>query len=224
MKKHALYAWGPEHNQAFDNIKKEIVQAPILRYCDLKKKTVLQTDASIKGHGTCLLQDRHPVYFEGKSLHNAECGYVAIELKGLAVAWVMEKFHHFLYAWHFTLETDQKPLETILAKSLTEARPQLQWFSIPFHASKSKILREDTMKKVRIMKTKEQVQEQYPELFKGIGWFPGEPYHIHTNPSITPKQTPCRPIPVHLKQTFQQEIEKMLTTRVIKPSLKQLHG
>ena len=74
------------------------------------------------------------------------------------------------------------------------------------------------------MKTKEQVQEQYPELFKGIGWFPGEPYHIHTNPSITPKQTPCRPIPVHLKQTFQQEIEKMLTTQVIKPSLKQLHG
>ena len=32
MKKHAPYAWGPEHNQAFDSIKKEIVQAPLLRY------------------------------------------------------------------------------------------------------------------------------------------------------------------------------------------------
>ena len=30
MKKHAPYAWEPEHNQAFDYIKKEIVQAPIL--------------------------------------------------------------------------------------------------------------------------------------------------------------------------------------------------
>ena len=29
-KKHAPYAWGPEHNQAFNNIKKKIVQAPIL--------------------------------------------------------------------------------------------------------------------------------------------------------------------------------------------------
>ena len=67
------------------------------------------------------------------------------------------------------------------------------------------------------MKSKEQIQEQYPELFKGIGRFPGEPYNIHPNPSITPKQTPCRPIPVHLKQTFQQEIEKMLAARVIKP-------
>ena len=61
MKKHAPYAWRPEHNQAFDNIKKEIVQAPILRYNDPKKETVLQTDASIKGLGTCLLQDGHPI-------------------------------------------------------------------------------------------------------------------------------------------------------------------
>ena len=46
----------------------------------------------------------------------------------------MEKFHHFLYASHFTLETNQKPLETILAKSLTEATPWLQQLLIhTFH-------------------------------------------------------------------------------------------
>ena len=125
-KKNAPYAWGPEHNHAFDSIKKEIFQGPILRYYDPKKATVLQTDASIKGLGACLLQDGHPIYFAGKSLQDAECGYVAIELEALAVAWAMEKFHHFLYASHFTLETDQKPLETILAKSLMEATLQLQ--------------------------------------------------------------------------------------------------
>ena len=43
----------------------------------------------------------------------------------------MEKFHHSLYASHFTLETNQKPLETILAKSLTESMPQLQQLLIP---------------------------------------------------------------------------------------------
>ena len=81
----------------------------------------------------------------------------------------------------------------------------------------STVPQENTPRRVRIVKSKEQIQEQYPELFKGIGQFPGEPYHVHTNPSITPKQTPCRPISVHLKQTFRQEIEKMLTARVIKP-------
>ena len=49
-----------------------------------------------------------------------------MELEALAVAWAMKKFHHFLYASHFALETDQKLLETILAKSLTEATLQLQ--------------------------------------------------------------------------------------------------
>ena len=125
-KKHAPYAWGPKHNQAFANIKREIVQEPILKYYDLKNETVLQTDASIKGLGTCLLQDGHPIYFASKSLQDAEHGYVTIELEALAVACAMEKFHHFLYTSHVTLETDQKPLETILTKSLTEATLQVQ--------------------------------------------------------------------------------------------------
>ena len=84
-KKHARYVWGPEHSHAFDDIKKEIVQAPILKYYDPKKETVLQTDASIKGLRACSLQDGHPVYFASKSLQDAERGYVANELEALAV-------------------------------------------------------------------------------------------------------------------------------------------
>ena len=53
-----------------------------------------------------------------KALTETQRGYMAIEIESLAVAWVMEKFHHFLYAIHFILETDQKPLKAILSKSL----------------------------------------------------------------------------------------------------------
>ena len=38
----------------------------------------------------------------------------------------MEKFHHFLYASLFILETDQKPLEAILSKSLKQTTPDCQ--------------------------------------------------------------------------------------------------
>ena len=72
------------------------------------------------------LQDEKPVYFTSKALMEAQHGYVAIELESLAVAWVMEKFHHFLYGNHFLLETDQKPLEIILSRSLNQATPRLQ--------------------------------------------------------------------------------------------------
>ena len=71
--------------------------------------------------------------------------------------------------------------------------------------STSTVPQENTPMRVKIVKLKEQIQEQYPELFKGIGQFPGKPYHIHVNPSITPKQTPCRPIPAHIKQNFDKK-------------------
>ena len=120
------FNWGPEHQDAFKQIKHEIVRAPILTYYNPKKETVLQTDASVKGLGACLLQDQKPVYFASKALTETQHGYVAIEIESLAVAWAMKKFHHFLYASHFILETDQKHLEAILSKSLNQTTPRLQ--------------------------------------------------------------------------------------------------
>ena len=90
------FQWGPEHTEAFTSIKQEIIQAPVLKYYDPKKPTVLQTDASAKGLGACLPQCEHPVYFGIKALTDSQKGYVAIELEALAVSWAMEKFHHFL--------------------------------------------------------------------------------------------------------------------------------
>ena len=80
------FNWGPEHQAAFKLVKKDIAVAPILAYNDPKKTTVLQTDASINGLGTCLLQDKKPVYFTTEALTEAQRGYVAIELESIAVA------------------------------------------------------------------------------------------------------------------------------------------
>ena len=130
------FNWGPEHESAFHLIKKEIVVAPILAYYNPNKPTILQTDASCKGLGACLLQNQRPVYFASRALTETQKGYVAIELESLAVTWAMEKFHHFLYGNEFILETDQKPLEVILLKSLNQATPRLQRILIrtfPYH-------------------------------------------------------------------------------------------
>ena len=47
------FNWGPEHQSAFTQMKQEIASTPLLAYYNQKKPTVLQTDASIKGLGTC---------------------------------------------------------------------------------------------------------------------------------------------------------------------------
>ena len=57
----------------------------------------------------------------------------------------------------------------------------------------------------KLVTSKEQILHEYPDVFEGIGSFPGHPYQIQIGPSVTPKQTPCCPIPVHLKEVFKQE-------------------
>ena len=65
--------------------------------------------------------------------------------------------------------------------------------------------------------SKEQIISSYPDIFEGIGRFPGPPYHIQVDPNIILKQTPCWPVPIHLKEAFKKEIDKMLQAGFIKP-------
>ena len=56
------FNWRPEHQEAFNQMKREIARAPIFAYYNPRKETILKTYASIKGLG-CLLQEERPVYF-----------------------------------------------------------------------------------------------------------------------------------------------------------------
>ena len=69
----------------------------------------------------------------------------------------------------------------------------------------------------KLITSKDQIIAQYPDVFEGIGKFPGPPYTIHLDPSVTPQQTPCWPVPIHLKESFKKEIDKMLQAGVLKP-------
>ena len=79
----------------------EIISAPILKYYDPSKPLTLQTDRNLKGLGAVLLQENCSTYFASKSLQPHQKVYATIELKLLAVAWAMDKFHHFLFDERF---------------------------------------------------------------------------------------------------------------------------
>ena len=69
----------------------------------------------------------------------------------------------------------------------------------------------------KLITNKDQIMAQYPDVFEGIGKFLGPPYTLHLDPSIQPQQTPCWPVPIHLKESFKKEIGKMLQEGVLKP-------
>ena len=88
-------------------------------------------------------------------------------------------------------------------------------------ATQSKYQAETTQNKKqqasKLITSNDQIMAQYPDIFEGIGKFPGTPYTINLDPSIQPKQTPCRPVPIHLRESFKKEIDKMLQAGALKP-------
>ena len=40
---------------------------------------------------------------------------------------------------------------------------------------------------------------------------------MQVDPNVTLKQTPCRQVPVHLKEVFKKEIDKMFKAGIMKP-------
>ena len=69
----------------------------------------------------------------------------------------------------------------------------------------------------KLITWKDQILHGYADVFDGICNFPGPSYHIQIDPSVTPNHTPCCLIPVHLKEVFKQEINKMLQAGVLAP-------
>ena len=69
----------------------------------------------------------------------------------------------------------------------------------------------------KLVTSKGEILAAYSDVFNGIGQIPGPPYHIQVDPSVTSKQTTCQPVLVHLKESFKQEIDKILQVGVLKP-------
>ncbi|PFX12514.1 Retrovirus-related Pol polyprotein from transposon 17.6 [Stylophora pistillata] len=123
------FQWdGQAHGAALDETKKILSTTPVLKYLDPSATPTLQCDASMHGLGACLMQDGHPVAYASRSLTPTEVQYMyaQIEKELLAIVFGMEKFETYLYGRKVLVESDHKPLEAILKKSLLNAPKRLQ--------------------------------------------------------------------------------------------------
>ena len=99
----------PEALQAFEDLKKKCMMAPVLVFADFKKPFRLETDASGEGPGAILLQESddrqyHLVAFASQELKGGEPKYHSSKLEFLALKWaVTEQFCEYLQYQPFTV-------------------------------------------------------------------------------------------------------------------------
>lgn len=124
-KKSSDFQWGPEHESAAQQIKGQVASPNSLQYFDSSKPVTIQVDASQRGLGAALIQDKGPVEYRSKLLTETETRYSNIEREMLAVVHGLEKFHYYAYGRHVVVESDHKPLEAIFKKPLSNAPPRI---------------------------------------------------------------------------------------------------
>ena len=131
--KDVAWTWSPEQDKAFNKVKKLISQAPILQHYDPAQDLVVQCDASKNGLGACLLQDGQPVTYASRTMTETEQNYAQIEKETLAIVFALEHFHQYTYGRATLVQSDHKPLESILKKPLSKAPLRLQRMLLHLH-------------------------------------------------------------------------------------------
>ncbi|XP_062700623.1 uncharacterized protein K02A2.6-like [Aedes albopictus] len=111
------FVWNREHQTAFEELKRHLMNPCTLGYFDGDDRTQLIADASPVGLGAVLIQinDKGPriISYASRSLTDVEKRYAQIEKEALALVWAVERFHYYLFGRSFDLITDHKPLEAI---------------------------------------------------------------------------------------------------------------
>lgn len=141
LDKDVPWHWLPKHDAAVGEIKRLVTAAPVLRYYDVAKPVVIQSDASQRGLGCCLLQEGQPVCYASRALTPTEQNYAQIEKECLSIVFACQRFHYYLHGRaEITAETDHKPLISIFTKPLLTAPKRLQSMLLTLQAYNLKVV------------------------------------------------------------------------------------
>lgn len=100
-------------------VKKLIMSTEVLALFDPNKPTMVQKDASSAGLGCVLMQEGRPIAFASRTLSKSEVKYAQIEKELLAITFACDRFN-------FTVESDHKPLESLMKRDIDDVAMRLQ--------------------------------------------------------------------------------------------------
>lgn len=125
LKKNAFH-WSDKVQQAFEELKEAMVNAPVMGLPDFNDEFTVEIDASGVGIGPVLQQNGHSITFLSKSLSPRYQVLSTYEKEPLAVIMALDRWRGYLLDRHFKIKTDHFSLKYILDKRITTPF-QMKW-------------------------------------------------------------------------------------------------
>ncbi|GKB96710.1 putative reverse transcriptase domain-containing protein, partial [Tanacetum coccineum] len=157
QEKNQKYVWGVEQEEAFQTLKNNLCDAPILTLPDGVKDFVVYCDASNQGLGCVLMQRGKVIAYASRQLKIHEKNYTMHDLELGAVVFVLKTWRHYLYGTKSVIYTDHKSLQHIFDQKELNMR-QRRWIElfsdyeceIRYHPGKANVMADALNRKERL--------------------------------------------------------------------------
>nr|GEW03098.1 hypothetical protein [Tanacetum cinerariifolium] len=104
--KNNAFKWNESAEMAYQQLKKAMMEAPVLALPNFSQEFVVKTNASETGIGVVLCQNGHPIAYLSKTLAAKHQSLSTYEKEFLAVVVALEKWKGYLLDMHFKIRTD----------------------------------------------------------------------------------------------------------------------
>ncbi|GJS00647.1 putative reverse transcriptase domain-containing protein [Tanacetum coccineum] len=108
--KNQKFEWGGKEEEAFQTLKNNLYDAPILSLPDGIEDFIVYCDASNQGLGCVLMQRGKVIAYASKQLKIHEKNYTTHDLELGAIVFSLKTWRHYLYGTKSVIYTDHKSL------------------------------------------------------------------------------------------------------------------
>ena len=133
MKKNVGFKWEKAQEEAFQAIKENLTNPPVLALPNFDKPFEVECDASGVGIGAVLMQNGRPIAYFSEKLGGSVLNYPTYDKELYALVRALETWQHYLLAREFIIHTDHESLKYLQGQhKLNKRHAQWMEFLEPF--------------------------------------------------------------------------------------------
>lgn len=122
VKKHVKFEWKEKQENAFNELKDKLTNAPCLALPNFDKSFEIECDASGIGIGAVLMQEKRPIMFFSEKLNGAQLNYPTYDKELYALVRALQVWQHYLWPKEFVIHTDHESLKHLKSQTKLNRR------------------------------------------------------------------------------------------------------